>query len=62
MIATRDGYSETLKMIKQMHTVEYVTKDDYIAVLQSHQIYLDKIWSDQRDKAAAADDSYKYIE
>jgi len=38
----------------------YATKDDYGRSLRSYQGYLDEIKSDQRDKAAAFRDGYKY--
>ena len=60
MIAVEDGSTESLEKIKQLYTDEFATKDDYAKALRSHQAYLDEIRSDQRDKAAAFDNSYKY--
>jgi len=44
-----------------MYSKGHATKADYTKALQSYQAYLDEIKSDQRDKAAAAHDSFKYI-
>ena len=38
------------------------TKDDYSIALKAYQAYLSEIKSDQRDKAAAYSDNYKYYE
>ena len=62
MIAVRDGESDSLEMIRKMFTKEYATKDDYTKALRAYQAYLDEIKSDQRDKAAAENEDYKYIE
>ena len=40
----------------------HARKDDYAKALRSYQAYLDEINSDQRDKAAAVRDEYKYYE
>ena len=60
MIAVRGGHSGSLNLIKDIYTKGYVTKDDYTKALKSYQEYLDEIKSDQRDKAAAEDEDYKY--
>lgn len=60
LIAVRSGHSESLERIKQMYTYRYAAKDDYTKVLQLYQAYLGEIKSDQRDKAAAADEKYRY--
>jgi len=60
MIATRGGYSNSLNNIKELHSDEDATKEDYTKALQSYQVYLGEIKSPQRDKAAAADDDYRY--
>ena len=60
MIAVGLGNNDSLKAIKHMKVHGYATKDDYAKALQSYQSYLDEIKSDQRDKAASADDEYKY--
>ena len=60
MIAARSGLSESLDIIKQMYSKGYATKDDYTKALRSYQEYLCEIKSDQRDKAAAADEENRY--
>jgi len=60
MIAVRSGCNESLDTIRKMVTIGYATKDDYKKALESCQSYLDEIKSDPRDKAAAADEEYKY--
>ena len=59
MIAVKGGSNESLGIIRKMVTNGH-TKDDYTKALKSYQSYLDEIKSDQRDKAASADDEYKY--
>jgi len=61
MIAVKDGSNDSLLTIKKMVMFGYATKDDYTKALESYQAYLDEIKSDQRDKAAAADEDYKYM-
>ena len=60
MIAVRSGSNESLKIIKQLFTHGAVTKDDYMNGLKNYQAYLVEVKSDDRDKAAAYDDEYKY--
>ena len=62
MIAARDGEHDSLKNIKTMYKNGYTTKDDYAKALRSYQAYLGEIKSEQRDKAAAFHDDYKYYE
>ena len=62
MIAVRGGYSKSLKATQELFKRGYATKDDYMKALESYQAYLDDIKSDQRDKAAAEDEDFKYIE
>jgi tetratricopeptide (TPR) repeat protein len=62
MIAAKDGSSNSLKSIKLMYKNGDATKDEYTKALRSYQAYLDEIRSDQRDKAAAAFNKYKYYE
>ena len=62
MIAVEGGYNKSLKLIKEMYSNGYATKDDYAKALKAYQAYLSEIKSDQRDKAAAFSDSYKYYE
>jgi len=60
MIAVRGGGNDSLKTIREMVTIGHATKDDFKKALESYQAYLDEIRSDQRDKAAAEVDEYKY--
>ena len=60
MIAVRDGNSDSLEEIKELYSHGYVTKEHYMKALRSYQEYLDEIKSDQRDKAAAADEWNRY--
>ena len=60
MMAVMGGYAESLKCIKDLFSRGYATKDDYTKALQLYQAYLGEIKSDQRDKAAAADEDYRY--
>ena len=62
MIAARDGNLRSLENIKTMYKNGYTTKEDYAKALRSYQAYLDEIKSEQRDKAAAFHDAYKYYE
>ena len=62
MIAVRGGDNDSVKYIKQLFLNGHVTKDDYAKAIRSHQAYLVEIKSDQRDKAAAVDDTYKYYD
>ena len=62
MIGVKGGDLDPLKTIRMMFTKGHATKDDYTQALKSYQAYLDEIRSDQRDKAAAADEEvFKYI-
>ena len=60
MIAVEGGYNDSLKMIQHMYKNGDATKDDYAKALQAYHSYLSEIKSDDRDKAAAFSDSYKY--
>ena len=61
MIAVGSGYNESVKMIQHMCKDGYATKYDYAQALKAYQAYLDEIKSDDRDKAAAYSEKYKYI-
>jgi len=61
-IAVRDGYINSLKMIKQFYLNGHATKEEYAQALRSYQEYLGAIKSAQRDEAAAADEDYKYVD
>ena len=60
MIAVRGGDTHSLKRIQEMYIGGHATKDHYANALQSHQAYVNEIKSDQRDKAAAFSDDYRY--
>ena len=60
MIATRGGMLDSLNLVRMMYSKGDATKDDYTTALRAYQEYLDEIKSDQRDKAAAANENYKY--
>ena len=60
MIAVRGGDTDSAKNIKEMYKYGLATKDHYAKALRSHQAYINEIKSDQRDKAAAFHDSYRY--
>ena len=62
MIAVEFGNNGSLKTIQQMYSKGFATKDDYAKALNAYQAYLVEIKSDDRDKAAAFDDEYKYYE
>ena len=61
MIAVEGGSNLSLNMIQQMYMKGLATKDDYAKALRVYQAYLDEIKSDDRDKAAAYADRYKYM-
>jgi len=60
MIAVRDGFAPSLKNIKILYSKGVATKEEYTTALQLYQEYLSEIKSDQRDKAAAADEENRY--
>ena len=60
MIAVRGGDSDSLEVIKEFYTNGQATKEDYTKALKTYQEYLGEIKSDQRDKAAAAFEDYRY--
>ena len=60
MISARDGYAKSLEKIKELYSNGHATKEEYTEALQLYQTYLGEIKSVQRDKAAAADESYQY--
>jgi len=60
IIAVKDGDAASLDNIKRMYENGHASKQDYTTALRAYQAYLDEIRSDQRDKAAAADEEYKY--
>ena len=60
MISVGGGDSDSVKRIQQLYRTGGATKDDYTSALRAYQKCLDEIRSEQRDKAAAADDQDKY--
>ena len=60
MIAIRDGYAYSLNEIKVMYSHGCTAKEDYTEALQLYQTYLGEIKSDQRDKAAAANEDNRF--
>ena len=60
MIAVKGGNNESLKLIQSMYLNGYTSKEVYAKALQSYQEYLGEIKSDQRDKAAAFDEDFRY--
>ena len=55
MIAVRGGHTRSVKEIQRMYMDGHATKDHYANALRSHQVYLNEIKSDQRDKAAISE-------
>ena len=60
MISAGGGRNESVKGIQQMYMNGLVTKDDYANVLRAYQENLEEVKSEQRDKAAAFSDNFKY--
>jgi len=60
MIAVKGGNNESLNTIQTLYLKGFTSKEVYTKALQSYQEYLSEIKSDQRDKAAAFDEEYRY--
>ena len=60
MIAVGFGDGDSLKQIKQLFMKGHATKEEYAKSLRAFQSCMDEIRSDQRDKAAAFSDNYRY--
>ena len=60
MIAVKGGHDASVKLIQHMHTKGHATKDDYAKALKAYQAYLEDIKSEDRDKAAAFNDMFRY--
>ena len=60
IIAIRGGDINSLDEIKELYSNGHATKDDYTKALKAYQSYLVEIKSDQRDKAAAFHEDYRY--
>ena len=50
----------SLNKIQQLYSNGHATKDEYEKALVAYHAYLGEIRSDQRDKAAAVNERYKY--
>ena len=60
MIAAGGGWNGSVKNIQQLFMDGHASKDDYTKALLAYQAYLEEVRSEQRDKAAAYSDKYKY--
>ena len=60
MIAVKGGNNDSLNTIQTLYLKGFTSKEVYTKALQSYQEYLGEIKSDQRDKAAAFDEEYRY--
>ena len=60
MLAVKGGHTPSVKRIQQLYKNEHVAKYHYANALRAHQAYINEIKSDQRDKAAASRDNYRY--
>ena len=60
MSASKGGKNEALDVIRELYSGGYATKGQYMLALKFYQEYLDEIKSDQRDKAAALSDVFRY--
>ena len=61
MTAIEGGNEKSLENIKRLYMKGQATKEDYEKALQTYQVYLDEIRSDQRDKAATDYENCKYL-
>ena len=61
-IALYSGEIKSFTGIRLLYHNGYATDDDCIKAVQPYLDYIDEIKSDQRDKAAAFKDEYKYYE
>ena len=60
MIAVRSGDTDSLTIIKDLYSDGLSSKEDYTKALQSYRTYLQEIKNEQRDKAAAFSEDYRY--
>jgi len=60
MIAIEGGFKVSLDGIKRLYLDGHATKDDYANALQSYQVYIDQVMSNQRDEAAAFNPNWNY--
>ena len=62
MIALEGGFSDSLRIVQQLYSNGYATKQEYTKALRAYQKYLDEVKSRQKDEAATAKEDYKYIQ
>ena len=60
LIALRSGYPYSLERIQELYYNGQATKEDFKKASQAYREYVAEIKSDQRDKAAATDEKYRY--
>jgi hypothetical protein len=61
LIAARGGDIKAVNTIKEAVVKGYATKDHYRQALQGFLLWMDEVKSDQRDRAAANSDEWKYL-
>ena len=59
-IAAGSGHNKSLKEIQKFYTNGMATKENYASALRAYQTFLMEIKSEQRDKAAAAQNNPYY--
>ena len=62
MIAAGSGYNGSVKSIQLLYTKGDAIKEDYTSALRAYQVYLEEVRSEQRNKAAAYNDRFKYLD
>jgi TPR repeat protein len=62
LIAASCGNLDAVNNIKKAMTIGHATMDHYSPALQGYQQYVNDVRSEQRDRAAAYSDEYKYLE
>ena len=62
LIAAGDGYNGSVKSIQLLYTKGDAIKEDYTSALRAYQVYLEEVRSEQRNKAAAYNDRFKYLD
>jgi hypothetical protein len=61
LIGASGGEIQAIDGIKRAIPVGIATRDDYAQALRGYQLYLNEIRSDERDRAAAYSEKYKYL-
>ena len=61
VIAAGCGHAKALKHIRSLFMNGNATRDNYEEALRAYQQYAEEVRSDQRDKAAAFRENYKYL-